>query len=123
MAKELKDFRQGDTKVIKIDYGTGFDITGYKFWFSLRVDFDDANPTSQTSTTAGDHTLDDVANGVAYIQLESDDSISIPVGSYYWDVQASDAAAPPVITTLLPTIKLVKDKIAVLEHVTKTILV
>lgn len=123
MAKELKDFRQGDTKIIRIDYGTGVDITGFKFWFSLRKEFDDTTPVSQTSTTAGNHSLDDVANGLAYIQLESDDSSLIPVDKYYWDVQAADTSSPPIVTTLLPTVKLVKDKIAVLEQVTKTVIV
>ena len=116
MAKELADFRQGDTKKIKIDYGTGFDITGYQFWFTLRSDFGSAI-VAQVSTTAGDHALDDVANGIAYIQLDSDVSKEIPAGKYVWDIQRSIPAVPPDVLTLLPTLKNVKDKIIVYEGV------
>ncbi len=121
MAKELKDFRQGDTKNIRLDYGVGFSIVGYKFWFTLRTAFDDVNPIVQVATTAGNHPLDDVANGIAYLQLESDVSANIPVGKYFWDVQAATPSSPPVVTTLLPTIKNLKDKIEVLEQVTKVV--
>lgn len=117
MAKELSDFRQGDTKKIRIDYGTGFDITGYMFWFTLRDDFNTAIVT-QVSTTAGDHPLDDVLNGVAYIQLESDDSKLIPAGKYVWDIQRAIPGVPPDVLTLLPTLKNVKDRIIVYEGVT-----
>jgi len=117
MAKELADFRQGDTKKIKIDYGTGFNITGYMFWFTLRDDFGTVI-IAQVETTAGDHPLDDVANGIAYIQLESDVSKTIPAGKYVWDIQRSIPGAPPDVLTLLPTLKNVKDKIEVFEGVT-----
>lgn len=117
MAKELEDFRQGDTKKIKIDYGQGFDITGYKFWFTLREDFGSAI-VAQVSTVAGNHSLDDVANGIAYIQLESDVSKAIPTGKYVWDVQRAIPTTPPDVLTLLPTLKNVKDKIEVYAGVT-----
>jgi len=117
MAKELADFRQGDTKKIKIDYGDGFNITGYMFWFTLRDDFG-TTIVAQVSTTAGDHPLDDVANGIAYIQLESDVSKLIPAGKYVWDIQRSIPGTPPDVLTLLPTLKNVKDKIEVFEGVT-----
>ena len=105
MAKELKDFRQGDTKVIKIDYGVGFDITGYIFFFTLRNEFTDAGFVAQVKTTAGDHALDDVANGIAYLVLPSDTSLTIPVAKYVWDVQRVIPGSPPDVLTLLPTIK------------------
>lgn len=123
MAKELKDFRQGDTKVIKVDYGVGFDITGYIFWFTLRTDFDAVTPTAQVQTTAGSHALDDVANGIAYIELPSDVSLATPTGKYVWDIQRVIPGTPPNVLTLLPTIKYSsgssEDRIEVLPHVTK----
>lgn len=118
MAKELADFRQGDTKTIKIDYGTGFNITGYKFWFTLKTEFADTTPVAQVVTTVGDHPLDDAANGVAYIELGSDVSKLIPSGAYYWDIQRSIPDTPPKVSTLLPTIKNAKDKISVVDGVT-----
>lgn len=119
MAKELSDFRQGDTKKIKIDYGTGFDITDYKFWLTLREDFGTVI-IAQTSTVAGDHPLDDVLNGIAILQMDSDVTKTIPAGKYVWDIQRAIPVAgqPPDVLTLLPTNKNVKDKIEVFDGVT-----
>ena len=119
MAKELADFRQGDTKKIKIDYGTGFDITGYKFWFTLREELISNDIVAQVSTTVGDHPLDDPANGIAYIQMESDVTKTITPGEYVWDVQrVLPATTPPDVLTLLPTLKNAEDKIEVVAGVT-----
>lgn len=118
MASEISDFRLGDTKIIKLFYGTGISIVGYKHWFTLRSDFDGAI-VAQVSSLAGSHSLDDVANGLAYLQLESDVSKTIPAGDYLWDIQRSDTSVnPPVVHTLLPSLKKYKDKIKVLEGVT-----
>lgn len=117
MAKELANFRQGDTKKIKIDYGVGFDISGYQFWLTMRADFGLAI-IAQVATTAGNHSLDDPLNGIAYIELPSDVSKAIPVGTYVWDVQRAIPGAPPDVQTLLPTLKNVDDKIEVFPGVT-----
>ncbi len=117
MAKELNDFRQGDTKKIRINYGAGVDITGYIHWFTLRDSFGSPIVT-QVKSTAGDHPLDDIANGLAYLQLESDKSKLIPAGKYVWDVQRVIPLTPPDVLTLLPTLKNVNDKIQVFDGVT-----
>lgn len=119
MAKDLSNFRQGDTKKIKIDYGTGFDVTGYKFWFTLRNNFGDVTFVAQASTTAGDNPLDDIANGLVWLFLESDVSKLIATGKYFWDVQRAIPGTPPDVLTLIPLEKNLKDKISVLDHVTK----
>ena len=120
MAKELSNFRQGDTKVIKIVNTTpGYDVTGHEFWFTLREKFDDVTPIMQVITTAGDHPLDDIPNNTIYIEAGSDITKVVPVGSYFWDIQRSEGGVPPVIVTILPTEKNLKDKIKVLEQVTK----
>jgi len=119
MAKELADFRQGDTKKIKVDYGTGFNITGYKFWFTLREELTSAAIIAQVSTVAGNHALDDVANGIAYIQMESDVTKLIPAGEYVWDIQrVLPSTNPPDVLTLLPTLKNAEDKVLVVAGVT-----
>ena len=120
MAKELANFRQGDTKVIKvINTTTGYDVTGHTFWFTLRDKFDNVAFIAQVKTTAGDHPLDDIANNTIFIEMGSDVTKGIPVGSYFWDIQRSEGGVPPVIVTILPTEKNLKDKILVLEQVTK----
>lgn len=120
MAKELANFRQGDTKVIKIINTTaGYDVTGHIFWFTLRDAFDDVTPIAQVQTTAGDHPLDDIPNNTIYIEMGSDITKNIAVGKYFWDIQRSEGGTPPVIVTILPTEKNLKDKLEILEQVTK----
>jgi len=122
MATYLKDFRQGDTKIIKIDYGVGVDITDWEFFFTMRVDFEEATPiTAQVKTKAGDHGLDDVANGLAHIELDSTTSAGIPVGGYVYDVQRvkPNGANPVSVLTLLPPVADFNDVLLVAAQVTK----
>lgn len=121
MAKELADFRQGDTKRIRIDYGVGFDITGYEFFFTLKAKFEDTVNVAQVKTTAGDNPLDDVLNGVAIITLPSDISKSIPVGKYFWDIQRVIPGNPPDVLTILPSKEYYKEKIEILPDVTQEV--
>lgn len=121
MAAELSDFRQGDTKRIRIDYGTGFNITGYEFFFTLKTNFDDVANVAQVKTTAGSHPLDDVVNGIAIIELPSNISKSIPVGKYFWDIQRVIPGNPPDVLTLLPSKERYKEKIEVLHDVTQEV--
>jgi len=119
MAKELADFRQGDTKRVKIDYGAGVDITGYKFWLTLRSEYGDPVIVAQASSVAGTQSLDDVLNGIAFVQLESDVTKLIPPGKYVWDVQrVVPGTSPPDVLTLAPSIKNFNDKVQVFQDVT-----
>ena len=123
MAKELKNFRQGDTKIIQLNYGVGINITGYKFWFTLRAAFEGAL-VAQVSTVAGDDAaapdlLDEPANGIAYIVMGSDITKAVATQKYFWDIQRlKPATTPPDILTLFPTEKNLKDKLEVLPQVT-----
>jgi len=119
MSDYITDFRQGDSKVIKIEYGTGVDITGWKFWFTMKTELDASTIIAQVSTTAGDDALDDVLNGLVYITLDSSTSYDITPGKYYYDVQVSKGGNPPVIKTILPPIEDYKDKITVVPGLTK----
>ena len=119
MAQYTNDFRQGETKTITIDYGSGCDITGWEFWFTIRSDFDDADPVAQAHTTAGDDANDDVTAGLAHITLDSDVSALIEAGKYYYDLRVSKGGTPPIIKTLFPPIDDYKDKITIIPSVTK----
>lgn len=120
MSDYITDFRQGDSKIIKIDYGVGVDVTGWKFWITLKEELDSSTIIAQISTTAGDDTNDDVANGIVYITIDSVTSLGIPAGKYYYDVQVSKGGNPPVIKTILPPIEDYKDRITVVPGLTKT---
>lgn len=119
MAKELTDFRQGDTKLIKLNFGVGVDITGYKAWFTLRVLETDATPTAQAISTAGGNALDDILDGIMYVEMTSAQTKVIPVGKYLWDVQSSIPGSPPQILTVAPSVSRVKEKVSVLIQITK----
>lgn len=124
MAEFLSDFRQGDTKIIKIDYGVGFDITGWDFFFTMRKDFEDGTPiTAQVKTTAGNHSLDDVANGLAHLELDSITSAAIPADGYVYDVQRvkPNGALPVSVLTLLPPVSNFDDVLQVAPQVTKIV--
>lgn len=126
MAEFLSDFRQGDTKIIKIDYGQGspFDITGWKFFFTMRKDFEDTTPiAAQVMSTAGDHTLDDVANGLAHLELGSDVSATIAADGYIYDVQRvkPNGLLPVSVLTILPPVANFDDLLTVAPQVTKII--
>jgi hypothetical protein len=117
MSSYIEDFRQGNTKVIKIDYGQGVDTTGWTFYLTLKEKIDDYTPVAQVSTTAGDNVLDDPTNGLVYLTLDSVTSSSIPVGSYYWSVQVDKGGSPAIINTILPPIDDYKDKVSVVQAI------
>lgn len=122
MSDYIADFRIGDTKIIKIDYGTGVDITDWKFWITLRESLESTKIILQASTTAGDNPLDDVANGLVYLTINSTDSSNIPPGSYNWDIQVKKGiSTPAIISTILPPIADYKDKINVVQGSTITV--
>lgn len=118
MAKYIKDFRQGETKTIKINYGAGCDITGWKFWFTLKKEFSDTVPVAQAEHIAGDNSDDDSINGIAYITFDSDESILVKPDKYYYDIRVSKGGTPPIIRTILPPIEDYKDKLQIFPAVT-----
>jgi hypothetical protein len=117
MAKYIADFRQGDTVKLKIAYDTATDITGYKYWFTVKTSFDDADASAvlQVETTAGDYAEDDPANGVVWII--ADGTAAIAPGKYYYDVQELSAGGE--IRTLIPPVADYKDKLTVIPQVTQ----
>ena len=117
MSKYLKNFRRGDTKLIRVDYDT--DITGWTFWFTLRKEFADAAFVLQIKTNPGDHALDDPAAGIVHFEIQSDASKTLEPYDYVWDIQVSKGGTPPDITTILPPVEDVRDRLTVLYDVTQ----
>jgi hypothetical protein len=117
MSDYIQNFRQGNTKVIKIDYGKGVDVTGWKYYFTLKNEIDDVTNVHQTMTTAGDNALDDINNGLAFLTVDSTASALIPVGKYFWSIVVDKGGSPPVITTILPPIDDWKDKLEIVQAI------
>lgn len=118
MGTYIPDFRQGDTKIIKVDYGIGYDITGWVFYFVMKLDADSRNADVLISTTVGDNTLDDALNGLVHITLDSNISKALKPGSYLYSVKRSKGGIPEDIQTVLPPIDESQDRIRVVEALT-----
>ena len=115
MTQYIPDFRRGDTTDIKIQYPTGVDITGYKFWLTLKNNFEDsdADAVYQISTVAGDNDNDDPVHGLVYLTID----IRIEAGKYYWDIQSKSPDG--IIKTIAPPISDYKNKVTVIPDITE----
>jgi len=110
----MQDFRKGDTKTIKISYGT--DITGYRFRLTFLKAFDQVTPDLVVESLVGDHPGDIPLEGLAYLRMESTESATLNPDKYFYFVQRIiDGTVPEDITTIMPPIKYYKDKIIVVE--------
>lgn len=134
MANHLPNMRVGDEYTLKIvikkEDGTAQDITGYKFWLTLKpgadlntaAALDDNQAALQQEATAGDQPNDDVVNGVAYLVIPSSVMKDVVAGDYFYDVQAKKPGADgDGIITLLPPITEVDDVLTVYPEITKAI--
>ena len=119
MAKYIRDFRKGDTIKIKLDYGTSVDLTGFKFWLTLKRSYRDTdeNAAMQVVTTAGDYELDEPTRGIVYIVVPYTVTDLIEAGSYYYDIQELSSADE--IRTIVPPIADYKDKVVVIAGITE----
>jgi hypothetical protein len=134
MANHLPNMRVGDEYTLKIvikkEDGTAQDITGYKFWITLKGGADlataaavaDIDAGLQHETTAGDQTDDDLIGGVAYLVIPSTVMQNVVAGDYFYDVQAKKPGANGEgIITLLPPITDVEDVLTVYPDITKAV--
>jgi hypothetical protein len=123
MSNYLPDFRVGDDYSIKLivkdETGAPQNITGYKFWITLKTSFalDDAAASLQFITTVGNNPNDNAGAGECYIYINGATTKTIPTGSYYYDIQQKTANG--AITTVIPPIEDYKDKITVIPEITR----
>lgn len=124
MAKYLPDMRQGDDYNVKLvindTTGAAKNITGYKFWLTLKASISDADAAAalQFSTTAGDNVNDNLLNGICYLAVPAAMTKLVPPGDYRYDIQQRVGNA---LTTVLPPIADYKDKLTVVPEITKSI--
>jgi hypothetical protein len=125
MAKYIHDFRVGDDYSLKLtcndSTGTAIDITGYKFWLTLKTSFDDLDVDAvlQFMTTVGDNVDDDAENGIAHIYVPNVLTKDIPTGKYYYEIQQSTPSG--TIMTVIPPVVDYKDKVFVAPELTRAI--
>lgn len=119
MATYLQDIRQGDDYVVKLNFGTTNNITGFEFWLTLKSDFDlpDSDAALQFMTTAGDYVGDDPLHGIAYLVVPAAITGDTEAGCYYYDLQCKTPTG--LITTIVPPVDRYKDRITIAPEVTK----
>ena len=120
-SKHLPDLRQGDDYSIEIKYPAGTNITGYKFYFTMKNAFEDLDTAAvlQHSSVAGTSLLDIPLTGVCFLTVPAATTALAPAGAYYYDLQAIDASGH--VMTLAPPIAEYKHKLTVIPQVTMTI--
>ena len=119
MATYLQDIRQGDDYVLKFDYGSTNDITGFEFTLTVKESFSDtdANAVLQYSSIAGSDPSDDAAHGIAYLVVPSATTKAAEAGVYYYDVQVKTPSGN--IATIIPPVDEYKDKVVIAPEVTR----
>lgn len=124
MAKYLPDMRAGDDYNIKLrildNNSNVVDITGYKFWLTLKSSFEETDNLAvlQFNTIAGYNNNDDPTQGICYLAVPAALTKPIAAGSYYYDIQQEVGTN---VTTVLPPVADYKDKIIVVPEVTRAI--
>jgi len=113
MATSINNFYRGDTKNWKFEFGDGVDIAGWKIYFTMKEDKDDADADAmmQVIATAGGNVLDDVYNGLMYVTVTSSDYTKIePDTKYFYGFQRVVPGSPVDVKTLLTgTVKVLQD--------------
>lgn len=119
MSQFLPDIRQGDRYEISIRYPTGTNLTGYRFWFTLKRQLEDADNAAvlQVVCNAGDGQHDEPTNGLVIISALEALTGDTPKGTYYWDVQSRGPDGQ--VKTIAPPAEFYDDKIRVVPQVTR----
>lgn len=122
MAKYIEDFRAGDTFKIKLDYGSTKDLTGFRWWLTLKAEFaaDDFEAELKIEKVAGDHADDDETHGVVWIVIPSSATIDLNPGKYLYDLTEKSASGD--IRTLFPSPDDHLDRIRIVPRVTRDLL-
>lgn len=116
MATYIDDLIKGDTKVFQLDFGAGVDVTGWIVYLIIKDDLEGLNLV-QISTTAGDDSDDDIANGLIHLTVGSGDLDNLEAGtSYYYAIKVNKGGSPNVIETIVPPVTDFKDKVKIMTE-------
>lgn len=119
MSQFVPDIRQGDFYHIKIEYPHGTNIVGFKFWLTLKRRFADADNAAVFQKVVTVVEDPDSLIGHTWFSLEASETTNIPVGEYFWDLQAKSTTDGP--STLLPPKEHFEDKIKVVPQATRAL--
>lgn len=107
--RDLNELVRGDTWTMKItltDEGTPIDVTGNKFWVTLKLD-PEATDEEADATTEVTASGADAQNGIVHLVLDAAATVDLTLGRYYYDIQRQVDNA--VQTLLYGRVKVVRD--------------
>ena len=107
--KDLSPLVRGDDWTLKLvltSEGSVLDITGYTFWFTLKLDLDDADPGALQVTASP--VSPDAEAGILYITAPNASTGALAPAIYNYDIQQVDGSGN-VTTLLIGKVKVVKD--------------
>lgn len=119
MSQFIPDIRQGGAYHLKIEYPHGTNITGFKFWLTLKRRFADLDNAAvfQKVITVTENA--DSLIGVEWFSLSAQETSQVPVGEYVWDLKGKSPTDDP--QTLLPPLEYFDDKIKVTPTATRAL--
>jgi hypothetical protein len=100
---------QGDTKVWKIQIrqnNVSVDISGWLIFFTAKTDYAVLDTDAAIAITMTVPSNVDSQNGIAYLELSSDDT-NIDIGEYYYDIKYQSTERITIVRghlTIVPTI-------------------
>lgn len=115
----LLSIRQGDDYKIDFRLKNSADITGMRFFLTLKKSFDDSDSDAvlQHLHIAGEGIDDDAENGYCRIIVPAEKTTEIPAGKYFYDFQMTSAFGE--VFTILPKPEEYKVRLQVIPQVTR----
>lgn len=113
ISKHLPHIRQGDTYSFALKYPETINLTGYKWYFTLKEAFTDLDSEAilDYSKLAGDNSLDMPTTGMCFFVIPPSITENLPAGAYYYSFVSLSPLG--LVDTLAPPISDYKFKIRV----------
>lgn len=121
VAKHLPPIRQGDDYKLRVQLPAGTNISGVRFFLTLKNSFDDDDSAAvlQHIQVTGINPEDDALNGLCLFTVVAAITAQIPAGAYFYDFQMVTTTGE--VITLAPPIEEYKVKLSVIPQVTRAI--
>jgi hypothetical protein len=110
VSKDLSPLIRGDDWTIKLEIqsdGVPLDISGYKFYLTLKANIDDADPGALQVSVVTPTNAESVL-GISYIIATDVETSGLDALSYHYDIQQIDTSGH-VQTLQLGKVKVIKD--------------
>lgn len=119
VANHLLPIRQGDDYKIDFRLKNNADITGIRFFLTLKKSFEDADDEAvlQHLHIAGEGVEDDAKNGYCRIVVPAEKTADIQAGKFFYDFQMTSVFGE--VFTILPKPNDYRFKLQVIPQITR----